>query len=355
MIKEQVDYYKEALNELVKRKVRGRTQLLTAWNEIGIGRIDKALTILDEIKRDMLITDPEVISEVWFAEGYIFAPIKKEYDRAIESYKKAVEIKPDFHEAWYNMGNAYSDKKEYDGAIESYKKAVEIKPDFHEAWYNMGNAYSAKKEYDRAIESYKKAVEIKPDYHKAWYNMGITYRAKKEYDRGIESYKKAVEIKPDYHKAWNNMGIAYSDKKEYDRGIESYKKAVEIKPDFHEAWYNMGNAYSAKKEYDRAIEAYKKAVEFGLPKVNQENIGEFGEKFVAMFRHLLNLKRYEDANSLFRLCEDKAPKDLLEVLYPIKVTIDYLISGNKVLIERQPIEFRKTIEAILKEISKRNE
>ena len=34
----------------------------------------------------------------------------KQYDAALESYKKALEIKPDYAEAYFNMGIALKDK-----------------------------------------------------------------------------------------------------------------------------------------------------------------------------------------------------------------------------------------------------
>jgi tetratricopeptide (TPR) repeat protein len=49
-------------------------------------------------------------------------------------YRKAIEIKPDLHEAFYTMGLAYFNKGENDKAIECYRKAIEIKPDKHEAF-----------------------------------------------------------------------------------------------------------------------------------------------------------------------------------------------------------------------------
>ena len=185
---------------------------------------------------------------------------KEEYGRAIECLQKALEIKPDAHEAWYNMGLAYAHKEEYGQAIERFQRAVDINPDYHEAWDNMGVAYGDKREYDQAIRCYQKAVAINPDYHEAWYNMGVAYDDKGEYDRAIECYQKAVEIKPDYHEAWNNMGLAYWHNGDYDRAIECYQKALAIKPDDHEAWNGMGVAYDDKEEYDRAIECYHKAV-----------------------------------------------------------------------------------------------
>jgi tetratricopeptide (TPR) repeat protein len=69
------------------------------------------------------------------------------FREAFLKYERAVEIKPDKHEAWYNWGIALLDlarmKKDeslFREAFLKYKRSVEIKPDKHEAWYNWGNA-----------------------------------------------------------------------------------------------------------------------------------------------------------------------------------------------------------------------
>jgi Flp pilus assembly protein TadD len=57
-------------------------------------------------------------------------------EEAIASYDKALEIKPDFHEAWNNRGIALGNLGRWEEAIASLDKALEIKPDLHEAWNN---------------------------------------------------------------------------------------------------------------------------------------------------------------------------------------------------------------------------
>ncbi len=184
-----------------------------------------------------------------------------EYQKAINAYKKAIEIKPDYDGAYNNMGVAYNELKEYQKAINACQKAIEIKPGMHEAYNNMGNAYGELGEYQKAINAYKKAIEIKHDKHEAYYNMGIAYGKLGEYQKAINAYQKAIEIKPDYDGAYNNMGVAYGELGEYQKAINAYKKAIEIKPDMHEAYNNMGNAYNELGEYQKAINAYKKAIE----------------------------------------------------------------------------------------------
>jgi protein O-GlcNAc transferase len=128
-------------------------------------------------------------------------------------------------------GAVYAALNQYDAAIDCYKQALKIKPDYADAHYNMGVALKKKGKLDAAIESYKQALKIKPDYADAHYNMGFALQEKGELDAAIESYKQALKIKPDYADALSNMGNALQEKGELDAAIESYKQALKIKPD----------------------------------------------------------------------------------------------------------------------------
>ncbi len=184
------------------------------------------------------------------------------YDAAIDSYKQAIKINPDFAETYNNLGMALQDKGELDAAIENYNKALKIKPNFTEAFYNMGNSLKDKGELDAAIDSYKQAINIKPCHAKAHNNMGIVINDKGLSDAAIESYNKALKIKPDYADAYYNMGNTLKYKGELHEAIDSYKQAIKIKPDYAEAYYNMGVALMYKGELDLAIDSYKQALKF---------------------------------------------------------------------------------------------
>jgi|GEM_PF-1836498 len=202
---------------------------------------------------------PKTDAEAYYNMGNSFAFLQK-YDDAIIQYKKAIEIKPKYHEAWNNLGNSFAFLQKYDDAIIQYKKAIEIKPKYHEAWNNLGIVYAKLEEYAQAILAYKKAIETKPDDHEAWNNLGSAYAESQDYAQAILAYKKAIEIKPDDHKAWNNLGIAYAKLEEYAQAILAFQKAIEIKPDDHEAWNNLGIAYAKLENYAQALLAYKKAI-----------------------------------------------------------------------------------------------
>jgi len=186
---------------------------------------------------------------------------KGDYDHAIQDYAKAIELKPDFAEAYFNRGLAYNNKGDYDRAIPDFTKTIKLEPDHAEAYNSRGIAYDHKGDQDRALKDYTKAIELNPDYAKAYNNRGIAYYNKADYDRAILDYTKAIELKPDYAGAYCNRGEAYYGKTDYNRAILEYTKAIEVKPDLVEAYFNRGLAYSGKGDYNRAIQDHTKAIE----------------------------------------------------------------------------------------------
>ncbi|MDB9696814.1 tetratricopeptide repeat protein [Amylibacter sp.] len=181
-------------------------------------------------------------------------------EEAIEAYNKALAIKPDNANAYSNMGIALKDQGKLEEAIEAYNKALAIKPDNADAYSNMGIALQKQNKLEEAIEAYNKALAIKPDNANAYYNMGIVLKEQNKLVEAIKAYNKAIAIKPDDADAYNNMGIALKDQGKLEEAIEAYNKALSIKPDNADAYNNMGNALKDQDKLEEAVEAYNKAL-----------------------------------------------------------------------------------------------
>jgi len=205
----------------------GNTQFADAFEDF-----EKALTIAEKIS-DKNIKNDEIIKikEYYTLELNNKAEIDtetREFDNAIKSCEKSIELDSAFPTSYYNMGNAYHNKKEYDTAINNYKKAVELNPEYKEAWNGMGFSYESKSDYDNALNSLKTSIEIDPNYIMAYYNMGNVYKHRNELENAIESYNKVVELNPNYAKAWLFLASIYHEQKEYNIAIQHLEKAVEL-------------------------------------------------------------------------------------------------------------------------------
>ncbi|SFB78804.1 TPR repeat-containing protein [Flexibacter flexilis DSM 6793] len=258
------------------------------------------------VKKNRLL---EIEALKYFSKGIVFS-ISNEYLNASSAYKSAIKLKPDYHEAFNNLGNALvnlgksKSGKEAEGlygqAITQYEKAIKLKPDYHEAFNNLGSALGnlgktksgkeAEDLYRQAIAKYENAITLKPDNHEAFNNLGNALgdlgksksgkEAKDLYRQAIAKIENAIALKPDFHEAFNNLGVAlaYLGKSKsgkeaedlYRQAITNYKKAIALKPDYHEAFINLGNALGylgqsksgkeAEDLYRQSITKYDKAI-----------------------------------------------------------------------------------------------
>jgi tetratricopeptide (TPR) repeat protein len=88
-----------------------------------------------------------------------------------------------------NQGNAYFAQERYQEAIDAYKQAIQIEPDYAEAHYYLGLVYGKQERYQEAINAFKQAIQIKPDYAEAHYYLGLCYVALGDRGSALEEYK----------------------------------------------------------------------------------------------------------------------------------------------------------------------
>ena len=239
--------------------------------------------------------------------------IAKEYLEAIEEYKAATELKPEYSEAYNNWGNALVElaktksgnkaEKLYKEACKKYDKAITYKQDYHEAYYNWGVALmelaktksdnEAEELYKEAFEKYNLATTYKKDKHEAYNNWGNALcllaetksgtEAEELYKEAFEKYKLATTYKKDDHEAYNNWGIALCLLAETKSGTEAeelykeackkYDEAITYKQNYHIAYYYWGIALKelaktksdneAEELLNEAIKKFQQAVEHG--------------------------------------------------------------------------------------------
>ena len=218
------------------------------------------------------------------------------------------------------LGAANRGLGKFDEAIEAYKKALSIKPDYAESYYNLGNAFMEQGRLEKAIKAYNKALSIKPDYALAYYNLGNARKEGGELNKSIDAYKKAISFKPDFADAHNNIGNALKEKGFLAQAMKAYNKALSIKPDYTEVHYNISTieSYTRNKPQIEQVKHLIKNIElseeemcyleFTLAKM-YEDIGELEQAFNHLSRgnslrkKLLNYYIGKDEKLFFNLRE----------------------------------------------------
>jgi tetratricopeptide (TPR) repeat protein len=94
-----------------------------------------------------------------FDEGVALSREGK-YDDSVAAFNRAIALNPKCQDCFYNIGFAYAQKKDYPQAEENYKKALEVKPDYTEAYNGLANIYNAQRKFDLAAEASAKASQL---------------------------------------------------------------------------------------------------------------------------------------------------------------------------------------------------
>lgn len=122
-------------------------------------------------------------------------PARDFAERAFLDFTKAIELKPEYAEAYYNRGTAYGYQGHYEKAIADFTCAIEKSHLYAEAYYNRGNAYAEKGSYDKAISDYTKTIEIIPEFTEAYYNRGNVFILMPgETEKACSDWKHACEL-----------------------------------------------------------------------------------------------------------------------------------------------------------------
>jgi tetratricopeptide (TPR) repeat protein len=110
---------------------------------------------------------------------------------------------------YYSWGLRYHDLGRWHKAIEAFKKATVIKPDYELAYFGLGIVYSQLETWEKALTSFQKAVELSPDYAAAYLGLGIAYTMLGRNNDAVEVCRKAIRIKPGYAQAHYALGLNY--------------------------------------------------------------------------------------------------------------------------------------------------
>jgi tetratricopeptide (TPR) repeat protein len=188
-------------------------------------------------------------AEITFQEAEKMMKIDR--SKAIELYKQAASLRPNYAEAYLEMARAMSDASDYDGALKAIGNARKARPIFPEASAVEGRIYKNYGEEEKAIASFKRAIKegkgFQPEAHTG---LGLLYKDKAEgfaasgdYDNEAANYKIAAgELKTALTQLagtepvlYELLGQIYEKTQKYPEAIAIYEEYLKMFPDTPES------------------------------------------------------------------------------------------------------------------------
>ena len=151
------------------------------------------------------------------------AKVDASRDRATRELTKAIEIYPEFADAWQQLGKIELQRRNFKEAEAHYGKAISLNPGNPLYLNNYGNLLFTVGRLDEAKARFEEAIRLNPGYAHAYGNLASVYgavgegyrkrndqaAAKQNFDTAIAYFKKAIEADPEYAEPYRLLGITY--------------------------------------------------------------------------------------------------------------------------------------------------
>ncbi len=163
-------------------------------------------------------------------------------EEAEAAFLKALNLDPDFHEAWTDFGAFLIDQRRMMAAQRFLRKTLERKEDNPVAWYNLGSATASMGQDTEAVHCYRTAISHRPDYFKAHKSLGMVLARSGDISGAKASLENAARIQGDDTEVWDSIGVIQHKMGIVSKAVESFRKAVACDPKNAQALYNLGTA-----------------------------------------------------------------------------------------------------------------
>lgn len=285
---------------------------------------------------------------------------KRDFNTALNIFKKTTEIQPGKIEAWNNYGITLLSVHDYENAYTAFHKVLDLEPENSGALLNMGNYHFAQNDYLKAITFFEKAVKSKPDFSDGWFNLGNSYFFVGEYKKAIEMYERALRIHREFPSALKNIGVAYEKLHEYELAIDFYTNAVTYQKTDSSLYVNMANVYYKMGNYSEANKNYLKAVRLapkdtqgwlGLRRLSlhKGDITTYVRATLSILSRLSPQEISQTIENLIHVEQFSKAKEVIEHIDRINLK-DIQINAQKLLLQIVTKEINENSEALYEEL-----
>jgi tetratricopeptide (TPR) repeat protein len=186
-------------------------------------------------------------------------------EQAIRYYERVLRAKPNDATILKRVSLSYAAKGDFQAAMASIDKALEIAQENHEAWLRKGTfcLTFGRGDLDGARKAFEKAAEFGPVDPESWSNLGLVYLQLGDRQKAKACWEHVTLLEPSDFSGWLNRGqLAYS-LDLIEEGIAAWTRACELNSKLSPIWvtayeagygkFSLGNVPEASAHYDEAI------------------------------------------------------------------------------------------------------
>ncbi|MDS9470981.1 lipopolysaccharide assembly protein LapB [Sporosarcina pasteurii] len=188
-------------------------------------------------------------------EKGIIALQNEQYEKAIESFLKAIEEKPEEAVGYINVGNVFASIGDTEKAEPFFQKAITLDEEAGTAIYGLANLYYNEERYEEASKLYEQAIRKGIEEADAYFMLGKSLERAGKVKLALPYLQRAAELAPTDMEVRLSYGILLANLELFDQAGEEFRYVVEHDEENADAHYNLGFLYAVST--DRKEDALK--------------------------------------------------------------------------------------------------
>ncbi len=182
------------------------------------------------------------------------------YKEAIENFNASLKIEYNQPKTHMLMGYAFKQLGQEDNAINCFRNAVNVDPDFKEAFVQLGQIFHARGD-SLAIVYYDNALRFDSTDEMTLYNKALFYQSIMKWNSALEAYADLHKVNVFHSSGHYNIGFIHMELGLYDVAANNFSDAIYGNSEFYEAYYSRGNCFETLGNIAQAEVDYKRAIE----------------------------------------------------------------------------------------------
>jgi tetratricopeptide (TPR) repeat protein len=219
-------------------------------NSLSINKPSFELSTIDVVgtRKNKQYRIGEVVSEADKQKSsfYLARAMKaidaKEYANAEGFLNKAIELNPNYTEAYMLHADLFYTINDFTKAIKEYDKAIMTNKNMISAYYNRGANHMKLNELNKSLNDFNTAIKLDPEYILAIGGRATIFLLKKDYTSAIKDYNKILELNKFFNPAYKARAIAKMETGDLKGAIEDCSKFLEAEPNDAYMVYQRGMA-----------------------------------------------------------------------------------------------------------------
>jgi tetratricopeptide (TPR) repeat protein len=155
-------------------------------------------------------------------------------------------------EAAYKKGVELGGLARYGDAVDAYRVAIHLQPDYVDAHYNLGVALAMLDRPGEAFRAFRATVQLAATDADAHYNLGLALNRLGRHTEAVQAYREAVRVRPDYADAWGNLGLTTNLIGQYRESVDAFERANALLPAYFDSRPRQRDAFEASRR-DRSL------------------------------------------------------------------------------------------------------